>query len=155
MSDSWEIGISICTRLYIKQVTNKNLPRSTGYSTQRSLPAYTKRIFKADVCTCTTDSLCCKAETNNNIVVQLYSNKVFKTSSIFPLFKIQKEQEGILDPFSLSPSPEACYVTSFLLDGSKDTTLHTHQPMQNTPLRFHLLHRRQHVCTLCLLRGQV
>lgn len=51
MSDSWEIGISICTRLYIKQVTNKNLPRSTGYFYSAFSTVYTrKESFKKQTC---------------------------------------------------------------------------------------------------------
>ena len=37
---NWEIGIDIYTRLYIKQITNKNLLYSTGNSTQYSVMAY-------------------------------------------------------------------------------------------------------------------
>ena len=34
---NWETGIDKCTLLYIKQVTNKNLPYSTGNSSQYSV----------------------------------------------------------------------------------------------------------------------
>ena len=34
---NWEIGIDICTLLYIKSVTNKDLLYSTGNSTQYSV----------------------------------------------------------------------------------------------------------------------
>ena len=36
---NWEVGIDISTQPYIKQVTNKNLPYSTGDSTQYSVMA--------------------------------------------------------------------------------------------------------------------
>ena len=37
---NWEIGIDICTLLYTKQITNKNLLYSTGNSTQYSVMTY-------------------------------------------------------------------------------------------------------------------
>ena len=37
---NWETGTDICTLLYIKQITNKNLVCSTGNSTQYSVMAY-------------------------------------------------------------------------------------------------------------------
>lgn len=50
--------------------------------------------------------------------------------------------------------PEACYVTKFPTDGSKDTT-HTHTSTANhRHYAFICYTRRQHVCTLCLLRGK-
>ena len=38
---NWETGVDIYTLLYIKQITNKNMPYSTGNSTQYSVMAYT------------------------------------------------------------------------------------------------------------------
>ena len=37
---NWEIGIDMHTRLYIKQITNKDLLYSTGNSIQYSVMAY-------------------------------------------------------------------------------------------------------------------
>ena len=37
---NWEIGIYIYTLLYIKQITNKNMPCITGNSTQYSVMTY-------------------------------------------------------------------------------------------------------------------
>ena len=42
---NWEIGIDIYTLLYIKQITNKDLPYSTGNSAQHSVMTW-KIIFK-------------------------------------------------------------------------------------------------------------
>ena len=60
---NWEIGTDICTLLYIKQITNKNLLYSTGNSTQYSVMAYmvkeSKNERRVDICICITDSLCC------------------------------------------------------------------------------------------------
>ena len=40
---NWEIGINIYTLLYIEQITNKNLPYSTGNSTQYSVMTYMEK----------------------------------------------------------------------------------------------------------------
>ena len=37
---NWEAGTDIYTLLYIKQITNKDVLYSTGYSTQYSIMAY-------------------------------------------------------------------------------------------------------------------
>ena len=37
---NWEIGMDIYTLLYIKQMANKDLPHSTGNSTQYSVMTY-------------------------------------------------------------------------------------------------------------------
>ena len=45
---TWEIGIDIYTRLYIKQITNKDLPYSTGNSTQYSVVTYMGKESKKE-----------------------------------------------------------------------------------------------------------
>ena len=43
---TWEIGSDIYTLLYIKQITNKDLPYSTGNSAQYSVMAYMGKNLK-------------------------------------------------------------------------------------------------------------
>ena len=66
---NWEVGIDISTQPYIKQVTNKNLPYSTGDSTQYSVMAYMGENLKkkVDICICVTDSPCHTPETNTTL----------------------------------------------------------------------------------------
>ena len=45
---NWKIGIDIYTLLYIKQRTNKDLPYSTGNSTQYSVMAYMGKESKKE-----------------------------------------------------------------------------------------------------------
>ena len=62
---NWETGIDTYTLLIlcIKQITNENLPYSTGYSMLCG-DLNGKEIQKGgDKCKCIADSLCCKAET--------------------------------------------------------------------------------------------
>ena len=66
---NWEIETDVHILVYIKQITNKDLPYSTGNSTHYSVIAYMGKESKkrVDICICITDSLCCTAETNNII----------------------------------------------------------------------------------------
>ena len=45
---NWEIGTEICTLLYMKQITNKDLLYSTGKSTQYSLMTYMGKESKKE-----------------------------------------------------------------------------------------------------------
>ena len=45
---NWEIGIDVYTLLYIKQLTNKDLPYSTGNSTQYSIMTYMGKESKKE-----------------------------------------------------------------------------------------------------------
>ena len=61
-----EIGIDIYTLLCIKQITNENILCSIGNSTQYSVMTYMgKESKRVDTCTCVTDSLCCRVETEH------------------------------------------------------------------------------------------
>ena len=42
---NWEIGVDIYTLLYVIQITNKDLPQSTGDATQYSVMAYLGKEF--------------------------------------------------------------------------------------------------------------
>ena len=69
---NWEIGIDRYTLLYIKQVTNKDLPYSTGKSTQYSVMTYMRKESKEEwiyayLRIFITDSLYCTAETNTTL----------------------------------------------------------------------------------------
>ena len=65
---NWETGIDMYTLLYIKQMTNKDLP-STGNSTQYSVMTHMGKESKkrVDICICITDSLCCTPATNTTL----------------------------------------------------------------------------------------
>ena len=45
---NWEIGIDTYTLLYIKYITNKNLPHSTGNSTQYPVMICMRKEFKKE-----------------------------------------------------------------------------------------------------------
>ena len=45
---SWETGVDIYTLLYIKQITNNNLPYSTGNSSQYSVMTYMGKESKKE-----------------------------------------------------------------------------------------------------------
>ena len=65
---NWEIGIDIYTLLYIKEMTNKDLPYSTGNSTQYSVrPIWEKTLKKSGYIEFITDSLCCTPETDTTL----------------------------------------------------------------------------------------
>lgn len=60
----------------------------------------------------------------------------------------------MLDPFSLSPFPEACYVTSFLLMVPKIPLTHTPADAEHATTLSSATQKAARVYT-CLLRGQV
>ena len=67
---NWETGTDICTLLYIKQITNKDLLYSTGNSTQYSVMTYMGKNLKKEwiyIYIHITDSLCCTPETNTTL----------------------------------------------------------------------------------------
>lgn len=77
---NWEIGIDICTLLYIKQITKKDLLHSTGHSTQYPVMTCMEKEFlkRVAVCIRIAESLCCTAAINIAFLNQLYFNKNFK-----------------------------------------------------------------------------
>ena len=64
-----EFGINIYTLLYIKQITNKDLPYSTGNYTQYFVITYKGKESekRGDICIRTADSLCGTVETNTTL----------------------------------------------------------------------------------------
>ena len=61
-------GIHIYTLQYIKQVINKNLLYSTGYTTQYSIIMYMAKDWKImDICLCIAQSLCYTPKTNTTL----------------------------------------------------------------------------------------
>ena len=69
---SFSIRPHRCTLLYLKRVTNKDLPYSTGNSAQCYVSNQNgKRILKRiDACVCITESLCCTPETIATFLVK-------------------------------------------------------------------------------------
>ena len=69
---NWEIGVGIYTLLYIKQITYKSLPYSTGNSTQNSVMSYIGKASlkkRVDICICVNESPCCTHETNTTFSI--------------------------------------------------------------------------------------
>ena len=66
---NWEIGTDICTLLYIRWMTNRNLLCGTGNSTQCCVVTYMGKESKKEwlICICVTGSLCCAAETGTTL----------------------------------------------------------------------------------------
>ena len=83
---NWEMGTDIHTTLYIKQITNKDIPRNTGNTTQYSIMVYRGKESKkrVDTCVCTTDSVCCTRETNT-LWINHTPIKINKNPQMLPL----------------------------------------------------------------------
>ena len=62
----WEFGISRCKLLHIERINNKILLYSTGNYIQYLVINHNGKESEKE-CICTTESLCCTAETNTTL----------------------------------------------------------------------------------------
>ena len=65
-----EFGMDMCTLLYLKWITNKDLLYGTGISAQCYLAAWMERsVGRMDTCVCVAESLCSPPETITTLLI--------------------------------------------------------------------------------------
>ena len=94
---NWETGIDMYTLLYIKQITNRNLPHSTGNSAQYSVMASMgkeslKKVGGCCICILIIVSFCC------GTTITLEINY---TPNIFFSLKITTNHKGKKNDFTM------------------------------------------------------